>query len=251
MFDLKPIIASIEADMQINNAEALTFAALKCRLAIEYICYEHLKFSYDFISYKDVLRWQPAKVMQVLLEDVDENISSGYELSISKGPALVEPAEEKEWISIGSHVGFDVKRLNKIWQSLSNVALHVSFPKQKSDKIKIFKEPEEIRKIISQSVEEIKKISDTKIIMSSIKSSVSINCKCGVKISRKIDRLMNGKIVNCFDINCEESYEVEKNGENVNFVRRTTALKCRKCADVEEIPTRFLEKIPRDKHAWY
>ena len=84
MINLDAIIETVEGLLAQSSAQATTYAALECRLAIEKVCYERLKIAHDYIAHDDLRRWQPRDVVETLIAEVDGRIDSGFTLSISR-----------------------------------------------------------------------------------------------------------------------------------------------------------------------
>src|SRR5262249_11061570 len=141
MTDIKAIIATIEALLAQDTPQSLTYAALECRLAIEKVCYDRLKIAHNYISHHDLKRWQPQQVVQTLLAEVDGHIASTLTFSISSEPVQEQPSpqlvaddsKDVKWVKIGTQAGFNPKEMGKLWQALSNLALHVRLPETKED----------------------------------------------------------------------------------------------------------------------
>jgi hypothetical protein len=91
MTDIKSIIATIEALLAQGTPQAITYAALECRLAIEKVCYDRLKIAHDYISHHDLRRWQPQHVVQTLIAEVTVGCIIYAEPERCAEPSIISP----------------------------------------------------------------------------------------------------------------------------------------------------------------
>lgn len=231
MLYLKPVIERIGKLASSDSSADLTYAALECRLAIERVCYERLRISHDYIAHDDLRRWQPKDVVNFLVQEVDPKIASTYTLSMSKDPVAENDSLEgiaedrgREWVKIGTQVGFDAKKLGELWNALSNVALHVRLPTSKSDLVSEYGDPSKIAAKIKECLEELRRISEGTLFGTGMGEEVTFECACGRTIKRRSQRLRHHQVISCVGIDCLESYRVEKDGDDYFFERRKTRL---------------------------
>lgn len=144
------MIARIRALLDENTEASVTYAALEARLALEKVCYDRLRQRHDYISHDQLRRWQPGAIINTLMKDVDEHVGQTLTISIGKNPAEagVKP-EDEEYVPIGTQVGFDVKRIAKMWNALAKLALHVRLPEHKDDHIADYGDKAPIRAKVS------------------------------------------------------------------------------------------------------
>ncbi|MCV0386160.1 MAG: hypothetical protein K5821_06970 [Nitrobacter sp.] len=106
IIDLHDVIDTIKRHLADGSDRALTYAALECRLAIERICYDRLARAHDYLSHKEVRRWQPHHVIKLLEDDVDhhrilkrnnhiENL--GINVELLKKKILEKASSELRW----------------------------------------------------------------------------------------------------------------------------------------------------------
>jgi len=86
MLDIQKRIGVIERLLQEDTDQSLTYAALECRLTLEYLCYERFKLTYSYLSQDDLKNWVPKDVVKQVSEDVDDDIDKEFTLSISTQP---------------------------------------------------------------------------------------------------------------------------------------------------------------------
>lgn len=249
MIDLKARIDTIEKLVFDNTAQTLTYAALECRLTIEHICYERLAHTHSYIAAADLKGWQPFKVVQQVSEEANELVAIEFSLSVSSvpvsddfDPKTESDFEEFEFIPIGKQSGFSIAKLKKLWQGLANVALHI--PISKDDVIETYGEIEKIRTKVVESIAVFREISEGNMLSTSLSADVNFNClKCGYQIKRKTALLKNHQIVNCFNVNCDESYEVLVEGKSIEFIPRRLTLTCMHCNGSQLFPANLAEKL--------
>ena len=228
-----------------NTSESLTYAALEARILIEQICYERLRNSHDYISHDDLKKWQPKYIIDTLIEEVDGDIASTLTFSISKKPIQSHKAElsqqdyeEVEYQKIGTQIGFDPKKLGKLWNALSSF-LHVSLPRTKEDATNAYGEKVKLRKKIAEALTELSRIGEGTLIVSGLGDTVSFTCGCGSLNKRRKALLKEKQIVNCINPDCPERYEATFENSKINFYRKEITVECQKCAE----PISFPEKV--------
>jgi len=230
MLTIAANIKAIEALIEQNTPASLTYAALECRLAIEQICYERLRLAHDYISHNDLSKWQPRDVVKTLIQEVDPGIVSDTTLSISKysnEENRGKSPEEIEYLEVGTQVGFNANYLGKLWNALANLALHIPVPKTKSDKISRYSNVDKMKLKIEECLVEFYRLSETTITLSGFGSETSFECfGCKSVVKRKLKTLDHKQIINCIDLNCNESYKVEKVDGEVLFERRKVKFAC-------------------------
>ena len=243
MIDFHDTIDTIKRHLVDGSDRSLTYAALECRLAIERICYDRLARAHDYISHEEVRRWQPHLVIKLLEEDVDPHVASTYTLSISTQPAVEgEDLTKKDYVPVGTQQGFDGARLAKLWNALSNTALHVSLPKSSDVGVTQFGSASAIRAKVEQALIELERIATGTMTSNGFGRGVSFTCKCGQLVKRRSEQLSAGKVVHCINPACNESYEVEIEGGNINFGVRAVYLTCQ-CDEERRFPKAPLEKM--------
>ena len=64
MLDVRKKLKKIEDLLNQNSIDAVSYAALEARLAIEILGYERLKISFGYISFADLRGWKPKDVVE-------------------------------------------------------------------------------------------------------------------------------------------------------------------------------------------
>lgn len=252
MIDLSSRIKVIEDLIADGSINAITYAALECRLTIELICYERLALTHSYISSADLKGWQPFKVVKQISEEANELVASEFSLSVSSepvsadfDPSSIADFEKLEYLSLGKQSGFSIAKLKKVWQGLASVALHIPLPK--GDGIDIYGDAEKIRAKVDESIAAFREMSDGNMISTSFGADVSFKClECGYQIRRKAALLKDHQVINCFNIDCHESYEVclNKDGEDgIEFVPRKLPLTCIHCNETHFFAAKLAESL--------
>lgn len=251
MIDLNSTILIIEKLVDDDTEASLTYAALECRLAIERICYDRLRVAHDYISHSDLKRWQPHEIVKTLIQEVDKHAAQTVTLSISKSPVSSEQMtreeyEAQEYVEIGTQIGLDIGKLRKLWNSLSNIALHIRIPSDKNDMVQKYGPRDEIKKKIIETIEEFKRIGKTTINTSGFGEEISFDCVCKITNKRRLGLLRNGQVIRCLNAACSESFIFEQ--QNNFFKRRLINIKCQSCKYEHVIQEKKLEEIRSDQN---
>ena len=138
MLDFTRRIQIISDLIDQGTSQSLSYAALECRLTIEYLCYERLQIALDLVSSADLKGWQPGKVMKSVSELVTTEVADSFTLSIAKEgistsdvPLNLEEFQKLTYHSIGTQSAINMKKIVSLWNALANSALHVQVPKEK------------------------------------------------------------------------------------------------------------------------
>lgn len=251
MKDIESRINKVEALLDEGTISSLTYAALESRFTIELICYERLMAAYGYTSYSDLRRWQPKEVVQQVIQEANELAATTLKFSVSKTP--VDPAnppqsvadyENFEYAEVGTQVGFDIKEIGKLWNSLSGVALHVQTPKSKDSDLSVYGDPKKIRAKVEKALDLFKEVARGNLLASSPGPEISYSCDgCGATIKRKMDLIYNGMVASCGSEGCKESYTLTINESGVEFGRRQTVFPCDGCGKTIAIPAKQAEGL--------
>jgi hypothetical protein len=230
MIDLRPIIKRIQSLLVEDTDQSVTYAALEARLALEKVCYDRLRQRHDYISHAQLTKWQPGGVVNSLMEQVDPHITNTRTLKMSKRPVQegVEP-EDEDYVEIGTEVGFNPKKIVKMWQALSKLALHVRLPEHKDDHIPEYGDKGAITQKVEQVVEELERLSRTTMTFSGIGKEVTFGCDCGALNKRRADLLVAGQSVYCINPECRASWKVEKEEGDFWFAPEELFVECIRC----------------------
>lgn len=243
MIELRDTIDAIKGHLTEGSSRAITYAALECRLAIERICYDRLARAHDYISAEEVRRWQPHHVIKLLTEDVDPHVASTYTLSIGRRPVVEgEDLTKIDYVPVGTQQGFDGALLAKLWNALSNTALHVSLPKSSAASVEHYGDTDAIRTKVEQALAEIERIASGTMTSNGFGPGVSFTCDCGTVVKRRAEQLPAGKVIHCINPACTESFEIEHDSDDINFVLRAVHVTC-KCGKENRYPMAPLEKL--------
>jgi uncharacterized Zn-finger protein len=243
MLNLKPIITRINKLLTENADASVTYAALEARLALEKVCYDRLRQRHDYISHTELLKWQPGAIINKLIQDVDPHVAQTVVFSIGKTEAQAGVAlEDHDYVEVGTEIGFDPKRISKLWNALAKLALHVSLPEQRDDYIPEYGDIDEIRGKVKEVVEELERLSQGTMSFSGMGEEVSFDCSCGVKNKRRAELLRDGQHIICFNYDCKYTWKVVKQGDSFEFEAVETSVFCVKCKADNSFPLRvFLD----------
>lgn len=235
MLSLNQNIERIEKLLAEGSASSLTYAALECRLALEKLCYERLKIAHDYVSPKDIKKWQPKDVIKFLIEEVNPLAATTLTLEMSTKPNPKQgkaPTQEEyqsfEYVELGRQAGFDPNKIGKQWHAISNF-LHVKMPKTKTDQINGYGDTTELRKKIEEVLEELKNQAEGTLVLSGFGTTISFQCNCGTENKRRADLLKNGQIYSCYNVDCDETWAAHIEKEECIFQRQTVSVDCDSC----------------------
>lgn len=251
MLDVNQRINVITQLLDENTPESVTYAALECRLAIEYLCYDRLKMALDLVSYADVNSWQPGKVMRAVETLANEDAASSVTLRIAREPERppgqelsLEERQQLDYHTLGTQSSIDVRKIVSLWNALSNAALHVQVPKTKSDQLSIHGDKARTAAKVEECLTEFRKIGAGTLLSSGFGREVSIPCMgCNYPVKRKADRLTDKQIVSCVNPDCDESYTVDIQGDDIHFDRRLVSFKCLKCEAEVDVAMRQVSRL--------
>jgi len=240
MIWLNPYVELIEGHLEAGTPARITYAALECRLALERVCYERLRISYDYVSQSDLAyRWTPKQVIQFLEAEANDLVAKGFTLSIGKepledstGPVGREDFKDVEWLHVGKQVGFDAKALGRHWQALSSF-LHTRLPKSKSDEISNYADTRAMEGKIREALEELRRLATGTLIASGLGETVSFVCRCGLTTKRRTKLLKHGDVIACSNPQCRERYRAHVGSDgDYEFERVVIEVACAHCPDV-------------------
>jgi hypothetical protein len=249
MLDIKKRIALIESLVAENSDQSLSYAASECRLTIEYLCYERLLQSHGYLARSDLKKWSPIQVVKQVADEANELIASGFTLYISAAvpdipsPSTIEEFEAAEYVSIGEQVAFNLGKMNKLWNGLSNVALHISVPVDETP-LSVYGSSESIRSKVTEAVSEFRKLENGSLLGCLIESTWSFHCeKCDALITRNAKLVKDKQIVNCFSPTCNETYELRRSDDEILYVRREACFVCKDCGVAQSFPAKLAEEL--------
>jgi hypothetical protein len=250
MIKLQPAIDRIKSLLDQDTEASVTYAALEARLAIERVVYDRLRQRHEYISHEQLKKWQPGGVINSLISEVDPYLTQTMILSISKGPvdSSTKP-EDQEYVQIGTEIGFDSKKIVKLWNALARLALHIRLPESKDDKIPEYGNKREIALKVEEVLSELARLEMSTMTLSGIPDggNVSFVCTCGVNNKRRAKLLKHGQYVYCINPKCNETWKAQFNGTEINFENVLVDVPCKTCGTVNYIPWRMVTKMKYDE----
>ncbi|WP_267348646.1 hypothetical protein [Sphingomonas sp. GM_Shp_2] len=248
MIQLSPIIERIRALLQEDSEASITYAALEARLALEKVCYDRLRQRHAYISHDQLGRWQPGAIINTLMADVDEHVGQTLTISIAKNPveAGVDPQDE-EYVPLGTQVGFDTKRIVKMWNALAKLALHVRLPEHKDDHIADYGDKAQVRAKVEEVVAELERLATGTMAFSGLGNEVSFVCSCGEKNKRRAGLLRDGQQFSCINPQCKILWKATKEGDEFSFESVTVSIFCEQCKADNLLPWRLVREMKRDE----
>lgn len=252
MIHLRPSIDRINALLAEDTEASVTYAALEARLALEKMVYDRLRQRHDYISHEQLGKWQPGGIINTLISDVDTHLTETLIVSIGKNEAEAgTPLEENEYVELGTEVGFDAKKIVKLWNAVARLALHVRLPKNKADHIPDYGEKAKIRAKVLEIVAELERLAKGTMTFSGIGMEVSFVCSCGTKNKRREKLLREGQHVYCINPECSYTWKVVKENEEFGFEAVTVDVECDQCQAQNLIPWRFVTRMKYDEVATF
>lgn len=245
MIDLVPIIERIETLLADDTEASVTYAALEARLALEKVCYDRLRQRHNYISHDQLKRWQPGAVVLTLMKEVDAHLGQTMTLKIGKNPGLTP--ENDDYVEIGTEIGFNPKRIAKMWQALANLALHVRLPKHSGDHIRAYGDKAQIRHKVDEVLVELKRLSKGTMTFSGLGAEVHFECSCGEKNRRRAGLLRDGQHVHCINPDCKQTWKAVQEGDGFGFEQVTVPVNCEQCGSANHMPWRFFLDMEHDE----
>jgi hypothetical protein len=228
MIDLSSNIERIKSLLEQNTPQSVVYAALEARLALEKICYDRLRQRHDYISNSDLKKWQPHYIVNTLLAEVDPYVGQTMSMWVANSQD-VNPRDE-DYVHIGTEIGIDPSRISKLWNAISNLALHVKIPEDKTDSINEYGETGKIASKVHEIIAELERLAEGKFTYSGFGEEISFECSCGQLIKRRAALLKEGQSINCFNLQCLLSYEVVIDEAGIfNFRSEIHETPCRFC----------------------
>lgn len=256
MLDISKRIAVIDSLVKENTAQSLTYAALECRLTLEYLCYERFKLSYSYLSSDDLKNWQPKHVVKQISEEIDENITKNFTLSIhkknlgDKPPETREDYESLEYTLLGQQSELKPNTVHNLWHGISNVALHIPIPTISSGELEIYGNKEKIKNKVASVVEYLSGLGGNLLMGGVLGKVFSFNCCfCDTQIQKPVKNLTSPTLVNCINPKCNESYLLEPSSEDqdIKITRRVTRFDCKDCNNNLDVPTNLFRGLKFDQ----
>lgn len=251
MLDIQKRIELINSLLEQETEQSLTYAALECRLTLEYLCYERFKLYFSYLSQSDLENWQPKHIIKQVSDQIDDNVTKEFSISISaekidgRSPETREEFESIEYTPLGTQSELKLNELHSLWHGVSNVALHIPVPSILSENINIYGEKDKIRKKVSEVVVFLSNMKGNLLVGGSFGEDYSFNCfVCDTKIKRPVSSLQNKIALSCINPKCQESYVIQKDKhDNFEVIRSVIKFKCLGCNEELEVPTRTFKDL--------
>jgi len=251
VLDITKRIELINALLKQDTEESLTYAALECRLTLEYLCYERFKLYFPYLSKSDLSStWKPKHIIKQISEQIDHDVSKEFSVSIStekingRPPTTKEEYESIAYTPFGTQSELKLRKLDKLYNSLARVALHIPVPSISSGYINIYGKKEAIRKKVEDVISFLSDIEGNLLMGGSFGEELSFNClACDTKIKRPIRNLQDKTVISCINPNCVESYLIEKKYDSFKKIRRVIKFSCAGCDEELVIPARYFQEL--------
>lgn len=248
MINLDPVIKHIDALLDEDTDQSVTYAALEARLALERVCYDRLRQRHDYISHEQLRRWQPGAVVNMLIKEVDEHLGKTLTLSISKSP--VAPGvklEDEEYVEVGTEIGFNPQNIAKLWNALAKLALHAHLPEHRNDAIPAYGDRPRIRAKVEEVQAELRRLAKGTMTFSGLGEEVKFECSCGELNKRRAGLLRDGQHVHCLNPECKQTWKATRDDDGFGFEQVTVLVNCEACSAANHMPWRFFLDMKHDE----
>jgi len=251
LLNIRERIDVIQSLVDQDTERSLTYAALECRLTLEYLCYERFRLVHSYLSGKDLKGWKPRDVVKQVADDIDENIATWRSLSISKkpvsgaSPLTREEFEAQEWVHVGDQPQLDIKRLDRLWQRVSGVALHIPVSSVCSGSIALYQDRHRVKPKVQEVVDFLEEIEGNILIGGPLGEVFGFDCfVCNLPIKRPVKQLQEPRVVNCIGPKCNESYLIKEDEDGeLEVIRRVVLFSCKSCGEDLNVPTNVFQSL--------
>lgn len=252
MLDIPKRIEVIQALITQDTPQSLIYAALECRLTIEYLCYERFKLFYAYLPVDDLKKWQPKDVVRQISTDIDENVDKAFTLSISscsvEGLVLntKEDYEQLEYISLGQQSELNLRSLHSLWNALANVALHIPVPTLASGQLNIYGEKLNVKKKVEAVINYLSTINGNLLLGGPLGRVFSFKCgACNFTIKKPFKNIRLPMYANCINPQCTECYllEPEDCEEKIKVTRCIYSFNCKACNSNIDVPKNVFSNL--------
>lgn len=251
MLDIKARIKIINSLLDQDTAASLTYAALECRLTLEYLCYERFKQHLDYLSAHDLKNWQPRHIVKQVAEEINEFIASQLSISISKipetqkTPPTTEDLESLEYTPLGVQSELKLRDIHKLWSGLSNIALHIPVPHIGANKLSIYGDKKSIKEKVEDVIKFLSEIQGNLLFGGFLGKSFNFQCvSCNTTIKKPVNNIKRTIVASCINPRCHESYLLKnETSEEIEIIRRVIKFECPNCKESIDIPTRVFHDL--------
>ncbi len=223
-----------QTDANLERAKALTtagdeaslqYAALELRIALEKIAYSKLQMRLSGVPHDELRKWQPKRVIDMLMQLVDPEIDRDISLRISPEDAEGRPTT---WHHLGNTKGVSPRNIGAYWQKLGAL-LHARMPKTKEDDIPPFSVSPSSAQFLSDVADYIADTTASQFD-AHFSNDVNFECiKCAGPIARNIKTLRQDEIVTCANPSCGFMYRTIREKDEFTFHPIQYKLECANC----------------------
>ena len=216
-------------EMESADTNRLRYAALELRMALEALVYERAKNYSTDASWKKLSKWQPKKLLRLLLE-VDPYADK--DAIISVGPSDQEERPAPIMHCLGRERVLKLEGIDGFYDRLGSY-LHIPTKAQVDAGM-----PESAEKILAKCKELaaiLKEVFESQIINSDFKISSEIKCvRCGAKVYGRLPPSREESVATCLE--CEAKYRVKSlPDEQAEWQPITQRLQCSNKECIEEV----------------
>jgi hypothetical protein len=236
VFNIQDKIQRAEEHIISDDDHRLPYACLELRMALETIAYSKLSLRDNNVSEKELAGWQPKRVIETLMEYVDERIDEDSFVKISKsgeeaGPGILHVKTK----------GVSPKEIGRYWQKLG-AFLHerlVGLKMASTDNV----QPKDFLKEVLAYVDGFAKQQTDFHIAETLEFPCT---SCGQKVVRNIRKLDKPGIAQCPNPNCDASFVLQKEGGLGTYATHTFSFACPVCKKPNRLPANQVLKIEKD-----
>lgn len=160
--------------------------------------------------------------------------------------------EDDDYVEIGTVVGFDPKRIERMWNALAKLALHVRLPEHKDDHIPDYGDKTKVHAKVTEVVAELERLAKGSMTFSGVPigGDVTFECTCGENNRRRAALLKDGQHVYCMNPECKEMWQVVKQEDGgTGFEADRVTIDCEQCKAPNHMPRRFFLELKTDQIA--
>lgn len=203
--------------------QALKYAALELRFAMEALTYERAQTFKKEFPESEYATWQPRQVMRVLLE-IDPLADKGVEVRYAPEDANGE--QDGPMRSMGTETVLGLKQLKKHYDAIGSF-LHVPTLKQHSQGHD--NSSEALRRRCSDIADYLDLVLKSKIYNVNFSDHLDCPCaECGAVIRKRIFQNVDRMETDCLTERCPASYAIEKVGDKWAWQAKQSRLVCAK-----------------------
>ncbi|MBJ7555409.1 hypothetical protein [Marinomonas spartinae] len=214
-------IKKIEDLIKEDSEDALIYAVLECRMAIEIVSKKKIDFYCKRYNTKLLNKhWQPNKAIK-LLKQIEPQADQSYELMISREG---QDTEEKNWISLGKHESLSLKSTTDYFHKLGSY-LHY---RNDTDLNKL-------KKLLNSALSDLTRVNQS-TLMSDLALTIAFECKkCSTPIHYNEEGTKNIHEFVCPNPSCEAVYKKKPGGDGTQLIIDNVMFTCQQCEQKEYI----------------